>query len=250
MNGKVPINALEDRTRNAIGGDNRYEPDVQDLFEDAKDSYENAEDNFKETSYSIGSRWIGQKNYVEVWLEKEALSRLFSEVTHGYQVKLVTCRGYPSLTFMWENIRDIKAILQEQEEIKTCHILFFGDYDPSGRDIIRHIQDTFFRFGLYSKFKIETNIIAITAEQIEQYNIPPMPTKHADPRTNKWITTHGDVAVELDAIDPNELQLIIRKSIEDLFDDEIYDKKEELVSKGQEKLTKMVEEYLTQSAAE
>ena len=39
----------------------------------------------------------GQDNYVEVWVEKDALSRIFEEVAYPYCVRCVTCGGYAVL---------------------------------------------------------------------------------------------------------------------------------------------------------
>ena len=39
----------------------------------------------------------GQENYVEVWVEKDALSRILEDVAYPYCIRTVTCRGYQSM---------------------------------------------------------------------------------------------------------------------------------------------------------
>jgi hypothetical protein len=53
--------------------------------------------------------------------------------------------------------------------------------------------------------------LAVTPEQIEEWNLPSRPTKESDPRYKTW---NGDDSVELDAIEPDELRNIVREAIE------------------------------------
>jgi hypothetical protein len=73
--------------------------------------------------------WRDQDAYVELWLEKDALSGVLFSVTSEWDVPLMVTRGYASLSFLHgaaEAIRD---------QYKPVHIYYFGDYDPSGIDI-------------------------------------------------------------------------------------------------------------------
>jgi hypothetical protein len=70
-----------------------------------------------------------QERYVEVWVEKDALSRIFEDVAYPYCIRAVTCRGYQSVTFLADyRDRAREAIRRGQ----TPNILYFGDLDPSG----------------------------------------------------------------------------------------------------------------------
>jgi hypothetical protein len=55
--------------------------------------------------------------------------------------------------------------------------------------------------------------IALTADQIKEYKLPPMPVKRSDARAEGFMAEHGDKSVELDALDPNLLQETVEKSI-------------------------------------
>lgn len=206
LQGTIPFNAIEDRTRQFIGGDTKFRHPAHH-FNEAGRYFTNCEDYF---NYP---RWRYQPYYIEVWLEKEALAALFEEITNELHVRLAPCRGYPSLTFLWEGAVHLKDIGEE------IHIIYFGDFDPTGLDIPRHVESMLKRFGLNITF----TRIALTQKQIEAFNLPPMPAKHTDSRAAKFITQHGETsAVELDALEPNILQDMIQSSINQYFDEQLY----------------------------
>ena len=53
--------------------------------------------------------------------------------------------------------------------------------------------------------------VAVTPEQIEEWNLPTRPTKKSDTRSKGF----GDISVELDAIDPNDLRNLVQSVIEE-----------------------------------
>ena len=150
-----------------------------------------------------------------------------------WHVTLFPCRGYPSLTKLYESAVRIK----QNSGGKPIHILYFGDYDPSGEDIIRSVREDLTRFGI--DFEIEK--IAILQEQIEEYNIPPMPAKTSDPRYAKFVAEHGEDAVELDAIEPDKLQEIIGDSISKKFDEATRESVEERQDEEREEIQILVD---------
>jgi len=44
----------------------------------------------------------GQSSYIELWVEKDALSSIFQRVADPYCVPLCTCRGFSSVSFLQE----------------------------------------------------------------------------------------------------------------------------------------------------
>ena len=48
-------------------------------------------------------------------------------------------RGYSSCTAMHDAYQRFK---RQENAGKECHILYLGDYDPSGLDMIRDIKET------------------------------------------------------------------------------------------------------------
>lgn len=206
-NGEVDWEAIEDRTRNAKGGDEEEEsPD--DHFENAKNYLKNC------WEYYRLPMWKNQPKYLEVWYEKQALEGLFDAITKRYNVVQLAIRGYSSHTMGYELQQRLDGIDPDRE----IHIVYFGDLDPSGMDIYRFIQDLTERFGLKIKFER----IAITPDQIKKYNIPPMIAKKSDSRYSGFVANYGTDVVELDALRPDVLQKLIQESITSRFDYNIY----------------------------
>lgn len=148
--------------------------------------------------------WASQRDRVEIWLEKDALSSSVFEVTDEYDVPLYVTRGYSSETFLFSAAEAMQA------ENKPTYIYHFGDYDPSGKDAARHIAETLARFGAEFTF----TEAAVTAEQVHSLRLPTRPTKRQDTRARAW---QGG-SVELDAIPPAELRRMVRTCIEQHID--------------------------------
>jgi hypothetical protein len=168
------------------------------------------------------NRWENQTYYPEVWIEKKALIGTFEPVTKRNRVALAACKGYPSLTFLYDAS---ERFLAAAGNSKIPVILYFGDYDPSGEDIPRSIQDNLLNdFGI----SVEVRRIALMEEQVNEWNLPPAPVKAGDTRSATW---DGLGQVELDAVDPKQLKILVQDAIDEIFDnnklDELIDREEE-----------------------
>lgn len=71
---------------------------------------------------------------------------------------------------------------------------------------------------MYSVPELEVTKIALTMEQVEEYDPPPNPAKLSDSRAEKYIERHGDSSWEVDALPPVELGKIIREALDRLVD--------------------------------
>jgi hypothetical protein len=151
--------------------------------------------------------WSGADCYVEIWLEKDALSGVIFPVTSEYDVPLMVARGYASLSFL------NSAAEAMAEEDRPCYIYQLGDHDPSGVDAARHIEERLREMAPNAEIYFER--IAVTPEQIAEWNLPSRPTKTSDPRTKNW---EGGESVELDAISPDDLRQLVRDCIEQHID--------------------------------
>lgn len=154
--------------------------------------------------------WNTQEIYLEVWLEKDALSGIFEDITREYGVTLVVGRGYNS----WSAYKDAYYRFSQFEDREKI-ILYFGDFDPSGEDIVRAIGDSYIHF---TNDVPEVIKVALTEEDIQKYNLPPDFTKSTDSRSAKFVEKYGDIAVELDALPLPILQRKIRESIKSYMD--------------------------------
>lgn len=155
------------------------------------------------------NRQEGQDSYIEVWVEKDALSGVLKRITSKYHVNLMVNRGYSSCTAMHDAYKRFYV-----NSDKKGYILYLGDHDPSGLDMIRDISDRMRGFGV----TVKVIPIALTMQQIEEFNPPPNPAKITDPRANDYIAEHGNTSWEVDALDPDTLHKILRENIEKLID--------------------------------
>jgi len=129
-------------------------------------------------------KWKGQSNYVEVWVEKEALAGVVSTATSPLDVTRFSCRGYVSQSAMWEASNRFR---KHEEQGRNGIILHLGDHDPSGIDMSRDIQD---RMRLF-KSRVEVRRIALNMDQIEVLKPVPNPTKMTDARAESYVEQFG-----------------------------------------------------------
>jgi hypothetical protein len=156
---------------------------------------------------------IGQDVYIEVWIEKDALSSIFSKIAEKYTVPLVVCRGFASVSFL----NDYKQRLSHYPD-KRAVLLYFGDFDPSGVEMLNSMQTTL-KDELHVH-GIEFKRVALSKQDIYTYNLPHSPEalKKSDTRAQKHIEEFGELAVELDALRPDVLQDKIKTAIESELD--------------------------------
>lgn len=145
--------------------------------------------------------WDDQDAYVEIWLEKDALSGVLYDVTSEFDVPLMVTRGYPSISYLYEAAEAIA------ETEKPAYLYYFGDYDPSGCDITRAVESGIREFAPEADIHFER--VSITREQIAAWSLPSRPTKQSDSRSEGF---DGD-SVEVDSIPPATLRELVRNAI-------------------------------------
>lgn len=156
-------------------------------------------------SYGIDTR-SDQEDYVEVWVEKDALVGVIEKACSPLDVGYLSCRGFVSQSAMW---RAAQRFMDHEPEQNTI-LIHLGDHDPSGVDMTRDIQDRLEMFGS----SVEVKRIALNMDQIEEYNPPPNPVKFTDSRSGPYIAEYGDKSWELDALDPRVLVELITEEVD------------------------------------
>jgi hypothetical protein len=147
------------------------------------------------------SLWTNAEVYVEIWLEKDALAGVIYEVTGTYDVPLMVARGYASLSFLHGAAEHINTL------DVPAYIYHLGDFDPSGVNASEKIEETLRELAPSADIVFER--IAVTPEQINDWNLPSRPTKASDSRAKNF----GSVSVELDAIEPQRLRDLVQDAI-------------------------------------
>lgn len=146
--------------------------------------------------------WDNQDAYVEIWLEKDALSGVLYEETAQFDVPLMVTRGYPSISYLYEAAEAVS------ECGKPAFLYYFGDYDPSGCDITRAVEAGIREFAPSAELHFQR--VAVTREQIDEWKLPTRPTKTSDSRSRQF---DGE-SVEVDAVPPATLRALVRGCIE------------------------------------
>jgi hypothetical protein len=203
--GIVEYKAFSDHDRAVLGFTSYEETSVEDKTEQAENQILAWMESYNK------NLWENQRYYIEVWVEKKALQGVFQPICRKLDVALAPCKGYPSLTFL-DNAADR---FRDAEDTHESIILYFGDYDPSGEDIPRSIQENLTGMGV----SVDVRRILLLEEHVRAWNLTPAPVKIGDSRTAKW---NGLGQVELDAIEPKKLQGIIEESIMEYQDTNLF----------------------------
>lgn len=198
--GLIDWNSITDRTRNIKK--NSHWSDPADII------------NSSLYSYQI-DKWEDQPNYVEVWVEKDALVDIVGQACKPLDVPYFSCRGYTSQSEMWSAAQ---RFVRQSEGWKDCYIIHLGDHDPSGIDMTRDIQE---RLDMFQA-DVEVKRVALTMSQVELFSPPPNPAKLSDSRCKQYIRNYGYQSWELDALEPQVICDLITREVTALLDEEKY----------------------------
>jgi hypothetical protein len=185
--GSLPYHWLADNTR----------------WQRKPNTFDGVEEALKDTARLYRkSLWADADAYVEIWLEKDALSGVIYPVTEEYDVPLMVARGYASLSFLHSAADYINGL-----KVPT-YIYHLGDFDPSGVNAGEKIEETLREMAPEAEIHLER--VAVNPEQIWAWDLPSRPTKTSDTRSKSF----GHISVELDAIAPEQLRDLVRQVIE------------------------------------
>ncbi len=221
MAGVVDWDAIEDRIRR---------PHIPYWVRDITHALEDTADQYRL------DRQAGQDTYLELWVEKDALSGVLRRITEEYHINLMVNRGYSSCTAMHDAFTRIK---RAENSGREATILYLGDHDPSGLDMVRDIRERLEEFGCSPSVVG----IGLTSEQIKKYSPPPNPAKISDPRAKDYIKKYGNTSWEVDALNPKILHALVRKNIESRIDIDLYNEQIEKEQEDKEKLIAIASKF-------
>lgn len=175
--------------------------------------------------------WLKQRIRPEVWIEKDALVGVIESICEEFRVPYFACRGYASQS---EIYAAGKRFQEQRGKGYRSIVLYLGDHDPSGMHMPVDVGG---RISLFSRGDVEVRRLALNRDQIDEYNPPPNPAKESDSRFEGYQSEHGDDSWELDALDPDVIQALIRDELMGLRDEAAWDDSIEAEQKNQEFLT-------------
>jgi hypothetical protein len=184
--GEIPFEWVTDNTRWAH---------VPQTYASLEEAIKDLQDNY------LLDYWQNQPEHVEIWTEKDAMVGVLYPETSQWHIPLQVTRGYPSISYLHSTAQTIAA------KHRPAHIFYLGDHDPSGTDISRATEEGLREFAPNAEIYFER--IAVTREQIAQYNLPTRPTKETDRRRKNF---KGD-SVEVDALRPSVVRSLVQSAI-------------------------------------
>jgi ribosomal protein S13 len=157
--------------------------------------------------------WSEQPTYIEVWIEKEALSRIILPTCKNHNVNLLVGRGYSSASQL------LKAIDRFPEGRKVL-VLYLGDHDPSGYHIEEKLRGRLHEYALWRGKALDLQVkrLALTYDQVERFSLPSIKLKPRSQKYAEYVARFGNNAWELDALEPDFIPTLIKNELESTMD--------------------------------
>jgi hypothetical protein len=156
-------------------------------------------------------RTEGQDVSVYLAVEKAGMVEQITSWFGGRGVPVLALGGYASQSYVDEVILDV------ERQGRPAVLLYAGDHDPEGEDIDRD-------FVARTDCWATVERVALTAEQVDAYQLPPMPGKAESSRAAGFVARHGRlVQVELDALPPDVLRQLYTEALDAWWDESAWD---------------------------
>jgi len=156
-----------------------------------------------------------QDTYVEIWVEKDAISGVVSNLTWDLDVPLIVGKGFSSITY----IKEASDRFKEQD--KPIIILYISDFDPEGEFFPKKVKE---KLDLYGCENVKIKKIILTKSQIKKYKLPSNKDFKIKPEQKKkqyvkdFIKANGEIQIELDALSNIDLSEILESELKKLLD--------------------------------
>lgn len=167
--------------------------------------------------------WQSQPNYTAIFIEKDALARIVSEVAKPYQVPVIIARGNGSDSQLVDFIDYINGRGTTQSTI----IQVYSDIDPEGDVIAGNIIGKKYtepqldrRLHAYKFYNFKTVQEGLLVSQVKNHkyiqpNLADKAKMLRDKNLPAFVRLHGNTDFyELDALEMNDFKQIIKDNIE------------------------------------
>lgn len=162
-------------------------------------------------------KWVNQPFRPEVWVEKQALEGVVGQICNRLEVDFYAQKGYNSTSEHWRAGQRFARYIEKGQRPIVFHL---GDHDPSGIHMTESNEE---KLSLFAGVPIMVSRLALNMSQIEQYSPPPNPAKESDSRFEAYRVRFGDESWELDALDPEVIQNLIKEAVDRVRDEEAWD---------------------------
>ena len=149
--------------------------------------------------------------------EKSSLDDVLAPIARRYEADLYLPTGEPSDTMLYRMART------GAQDGRPMVVLYFSDCDPSGWQmpisVARKLQA--FKQLEFGDLEFEVRRVALSPDQVREYDLPSTPLKDTEPRADTWQAAMGVAQTEIDALAalrPDLLRQIARDAIAPHFD--------------------------------
>ena len=141
-----------------------------------------------------------QPYHEEVWIEKSTENDVLEPICQQYGVTFRPGLGFQSITTA---TKALARFVELSALGRPSRIFYIADHDPAGDfmpvAVARQLEFWLWKNGLHADVKLI--LLALTREQVEQYDLPRKPIKESDRRKAGFEERRGEGAVELDALE-------------------------------------------------
>jgi hypothetical protein len=154
----------------------------------------------------------GQATRLVVICEASGMVPQLERVAHPFGITVMSGGGFDSLTDKYK----FAAALSEHE--RPTEVLDIGDHDPSGAHRFLAYQEDIQAFARKLGGNVTFTRLAVTPQQITEYQLPTAPPKAADNRAFSGQTCQAE------ALPPDVLANILRSAIEKRVDQRVLER--------------------------
>lgn len=188
------------------------------------------------------SCWDGQPEYIEVWIDKDALAIPTSYITNKYKVTLCTAK-IAAADFYRAAISRFKASV---EEGRSPSILHLTDHDPDGLVASKKLAE---RLGKYltDGLKVDLARVDLTYETVKAEKLQRDPT-HTKVKDLIYEQQFGNECWELESLNPGDYIRLVEKHISGHIDADIWEQRQEEIKSERETLGKLIDALFSKVA--
>jgi vacuolar-type H+-ATPase subunit H len=169
------------------------------------------------SGYQANER-LDRSHYLSLWIEKTTMNDVLVPLCEELGIELVTAGGQQSIT------STTQMLLRAEKVGKPCRVFYISDFDPGGDNmpvaVARRLE--YYRLMLGLNVEVKLQPIALTAEQVRDYELPRNMLKDSDKSKSRFEARYGAGGAELDALEalhPGELEKLVRSAVAPYEDD-------------------------------
>jgi hypothetical protein len=169
--------------------------------------------------------WPDQPRYVEVWIGKQSIEYVVSDVAEQWDIGITPTKGFSSRS----QLRDAALEIKERADGRPVIILWLDDCDPSAEKAYHAVQKRL-RFhcpDVFSEDNCEFIKVAVTDQMRDDRSVTfdgvtyPLATRPTKDSTHGTAEKFGE-SIEIDALPPEVVNGLLAEAINDVIDHEAW----------------------------